>query len=179
MDVNERRGEWTELRTAPLGRLVTVAGHVTGQFWARHLAAHHGLTPAGMTVLFVLLRRGESTHREMAERCFVRPATLTGVVDTLERDGLVERRRDPTDRRTVRLGLTAKGEEQARTLVDLIDRNPPLTSVDADPAKAAVVRAFLLELIQRMSNGEDGRLTEQRQQPQQDGEHEDPEATAC
>ncbi|GAB3143749.1 hypothetical protein GCM10027290_20590 [Micromonospora sonneratiae] len=144
-----------ELHDAPLGRLVAVAGHLMSQQWSRFLAEHHGLTPAGMVALLTIARNGELSHREVAARCFVRPATLTGVIDTLERDGLVERRRGATDRRTVRLALTPAGTDRIGTLLTVIRSNPPLTSVDADPAKAVVIREFLLELIKTMSMGED------------------------
>ncbi|MEU1685642.1 MarR family winged helix-turn-helix transcriptional regulator [Micromonospora sp. NPDC005707] len=146
------------LQHAPLGRLISIAGHIVEQHWGRYLAEHHGLTSAGMRVLLVLLRAGDSTHREMAERCFVRPATLTGIVDTLERDGFVARRRDTDDRRSVQLSLTDKGREHALAIIDLIHSNRPLTSVDADPAKQAVIREFLTEIITSMSDGDLRRL---------------------
>ncbi|WNM42919.1 MarR family winged helix-turn-helix transcriptional regulator [Micromonospora halotolerans] len=146
------------LQHAPLGRLISIAGHIVEQHWGRYLAEHHGLTSAGMRVLLVLLRAGDSTHREMAERCFVRPATLTGIVDTLERDGFVARRREPHDRRSVQLSLTDKGREHALAIIDLIHSNRPLTSVDADPAKQAVIREFLTEIITSMSDGDLRRL---------------------
>jgi MarR family transcriptional regulator, organic hydroperoxide resistance regulator len=145
----------TQLQGAPLGRLLVIAGHVTEQRWSRYLAEQHGLTPAGMATLMALAQHGESTHRAVAQRCFVRPATLTGVVDTLERDGLVERRRDDADRRSVRLILTPAGRARAAALGALIRSGRSLTSVDADPAKAAVIREFLLEVIDTMS-GENG-----------------------
>jgi DNA-binding MarR family transcriptional regulator len=146
------------LRQAPLGRLISVAGHVVEQHWGRYLAEHHGLTPAGMRVLLILVRAGDSTHREIAERCFVRPATLTGIVDTLERDGFVARKQNPQDRRSVQLTLTDRGRETALALVDLMHSARPLTSVDADPAKREVVREFLLEIITTMSDGDLRRL---------------------
>lgn len=162
------------LQHAPLGRLLAIAGHVVEQHWGRYLAEHHGLTSAGMRVLFILSRVGDTTHREVAERCFVRPATLTGIVDTLERDGFVERRRDAADRRTVQLTLTDKGRRHAQHLTDLIHSDRPLTSVDADPAKKAVIREFLTELITSMSDGEVGRLN-----PAQDSAAETPGSRPC
>jgi DNA-binding MarR family transcriptional regulator len=39
----------------------------------------------------------------------VTTATMTGILDTLEGNGYIERRRHPTDRRRVNLRLTAKG----------------------------------------------------------------------
>ncbi|GIJ25942.1 hypothetical protein Vqi01_11040 [Micromonospora qiuiae] len=136
-----------QLADVPLGRLLVVAGHLTGQRWNRYLADEHGLTQAGMATLLALAEHGELPHRRVAEVCFVRPATLTGIVDTLERDGLVERHRDDTDRRSVNLTLTTAGRERVAALTAAIRSGQPLTSVDADPAKAAVIRQFLLEVI--------------------------------
>ncbi|MGC5029924.1 MarR family winged helix-turn-helix transcriptional regulator [Micromonospora sp. DT229] len=136
-----------QLRDVPLGRLLVVAGHLTGQRWNRYLAEEHGLTQAGMVTLMALAEHGELPHRAVAELCFVRPATLTGIVDTLERDGLVQRRRDGTDRRTVKLTLTPTGRDRVDALTAMIQARRPLTSVDADPTKAAVIRQFLLEVI--------------------------------
>lgn len=101
--------ELVTLQDVPLGRLLVVAGHVVGQQWNRYLAEEHGLTQAGMATLMTLARHGELPHGEVAEKGFVRPATLTGIVDTLARDGLVERLRDDSDRRSVRLALTPAG----------------------------------------------------------------------
>jgi DNA-binding MarR family transcriptional regulator len=147
-----------QLRDAPLGRLLVIAGHVAEQRWSRYLAEQHGLTPAGMATLMTLAQHGESTHRALAQRCFVRPATLTGVVDTLERDGMVERRRDDADRRAVRLVLTPAGRARVAALRDVMVSGRALTSVDADPTKEAVIREFLLELIDTMSDEKGGGL---------------------
>ena len=135
------------LRDVPIGRLLAVAGHVTGQRWNRYLADAHGLTQAGMVTLMTLAEHGELPHRTVAEHCFVRPATLTGILDTLERDGLVERQRDTNDRRSVRIGITAAGRARVEALTTVIRAGSPLTSVDADPAKEAVIREFLLAVI--------------------------------
>lgn len=159
-----------QLQDVPLGRLLVVAGHVASQRWSRYLAEQHGLTTAGMAALVTLHQHGELPHRAVADHCFVRPATLTGVVDTLERDGLVERRRDDADRRSVRLTLTPAGRARAEELVAVMASRRPLTSVDADPAKAAVIREFLLELIGTFHDGEDGRLSRLRHPETTDGD---------
>ncbi|MFG1776208.1 MarR family winged helix-turn-helix transcriptional regulator [Micromonospora sp. NPDC049051] len=145
--------ELMTLRDVPIARLLVVAGHVTGQRWNRYLAETHGLTQAGMVTLMTLAEHGELPHRTVAEHCFVRPATLTGIVDTLARDGLVERQRDTTDRRSVKIAITAAGRARVEALTALIRSGAPLTSVDADPAKAAVIREFLLEVIASGDHG--------------------------
>lgn len=146
--------ELVTLQDVPLGRLVQLAGQRVTAQWNKLLADRFGLTNSGMSVLLALHTQGDLAHRELALRCFVKPPTLTGIIDTLEKAGLVERRRDGADRRAVRLALTVDGAVAAQSLLSLI-RNPrPLTSVDADPAKAQIIREFLLEIIANTTDTE-------------------------
>ena len=54
---------------------------------------------------------GPRTPAELAEAAGVTRATMTGLIDTLERDGLVKREPDPNDRRMMSVVLTTKGEK--------------------------------------------------------------------
>ncbi len=54
---------------------------------------------------------GPRTPAELADAAGVTRATMTGLIDTLERDGLVKREPDPDDRRMMSVLLTAKGEK--------------------------------------------------------------------
>lgn len=49
------------------------------------------------------------THTELAERLRVRPPSVTKILRTLERDGLIFRLSDPDDARVSRIHLTAEG----------------------------------------------------------------------
>lgn len=51
------------------------------------------------------------TQAELSRRMLVTAGNLTGLVDRAERDGLVERRPDATDRRAVRVYLTRRGQK--------------------------------------------------------------------
>jgi DNA-binding MarR family transcriptional regulator len=53
---------------------------------------------------------GPRTPAELADAAGVTRATMTGLIDTLERDGLVRREPDPTDRRMMSVRLTEKAE---------------------------------------------------------------------
>lgn len=53
---------------------------------------------------------GESSILAVRHRLRLSPSTLTSLADRLERDGYLERRAHPTDRRTVVLALTPLGE---------------------------------------------------------------------
>jgi DNA-binding MarR family transcriptional regulator len=60
---------------------------------------------------------GPRTPAELAEAAGVTRATMTGLIDTLERDGLVKRQPDPDDRRMMSVRLTAKAERFLRELL--------------------------------------------------------------
>jgi len=53
---------------------------------------------------------GPHTPAELAEAAGVTRATMTGLIDTLERDGFVTREPDPNDRRMMSVRLTPAGE---------------------------------------------------------------------
>lgn len=53
---------------------------------------------------------GPRTPAELAEAAGVTRATMTGLIDTLERDGFVKREPDPDDRRMMSVRLTPEGE---------------------------------------------------------------------
>ncbi len=54
---------------------------------------------------------GPRTPAELADAAGVTRATMTGLIDTLERDGYVKREPDPNDRRMMSVLLTTKGEK--------------------------------------------------------------------
>lgn len=72
-------------------------------------AEQHHLSSGRLGVMFRLMRCGDTALGDLAEGLDSTPRNITGLVDHLERDGLVERIPDPDDRRSVRARLTEKG----------------------------------------------------------------------
>lgn len=84
---------------------------------------------------------------ELAERLDVEPITACRIVDRLEEAGLVERQRDPEDRRAWRLVLTEKSQPIFERLGALADemaadafRGLGDAEVDLMRAKLALIR---------------------------------------
>ncbi|MSU51392.1 MAG: MarR family transcriptional regulator [Opitutus sp.] len=82
--------------------------------------ARHKITQGRFGVMMALWgncqRAGNETEKpltpaELAERTGVTRATITGLVDTLERAALVTRKPHPDDRRMMSVGLTKRGEK--------------------------------------------------------------------
>ena len=68
-----------------------------------------GLTPPQYGVLHLLWERDERPFKEFADALVCTRATITGIIDTLERKGLVTRKPNPTDRRSLLATLTDEG----------------------------------------------------------------------
>jgi len=78
--------------------------------------SEHNLTQGRFFVLMQLMEVCKKspvarTPAELAESSGVTRATMTGLIDTLEKDGLVTRQPDPKDLRMVSVNLTYKGEQ--------------------------------------------------------------------
>jgi len=155
--VDEEERLRATLSDSPLLRLVALAGHVTSQRFGRVMGRQHGLTSTGAAALAVLgwgqgrgLDKGtpgRATHAELARRMWIAPATLTGVIDTLEKAGYVRRERDESDRRVVWLAVTEAGQARVHAIGrDARELFLP-TEAECDPAKEKIVREFLVDLI--------------------------------
>jgi DNA-binding MarR family transcriptional regulator len=147
-------------RRAPYGAPVSVpdgglpellprAGRAIERCYRRAVAAH-GLTPTSFGVLRALAEDGAAAHRELAARLGVAPATLTPVVDALERAGSVGRERDRTDRRVVRVMITPAGRARFAAACAQVSREfgervpPPL------PEHETILRAYLLAAVRAL-----------------------------
>jgi DNA-binding MarR family transcriptional regulator len=90
-------------------------------YLALHRRAESAFAARGVTadqfVLLTSLDRGDAvTQRELARRMSSDPSTVRAMLLLLERRGLVERNRHPTDARARTVALTAKGKSTFRQL---------------------------------------------------------------
>ena len=79
---------------------------------ARKDIAQHGLTPSEFAVLELLYHKGPLPHGEVAARVLLTIASISHVVDCLEKQELVERAPCPQDRRVSYVTLTEAGREK-------------------------------------------------------------------
>jgi DNA-binding MarR family transcriptional regulator len=84
--------------------LLALDAQVLSSFGTRH----------GRFNLLMMLKHcavGKATPADLAEKTGVTRATITGLLDGLEKEGLVERSPDPDNRRSIRVKLTVAGQE--------------------------------------------------------------------
>jgi DNA-binding MarR family transcriptional regulator len=106
----------------------------------------HGLSPARVQLITAV---GESPGIRMgtlAQQLGVTSRAVTGLVDALQAEGLLERQPDPNDRRAFRLALTDAGTE----LLTRIDQLHGAVSADAFADLSVEERAQFAELLRRV-----------------------------
>ena len=86
--------------------------------YSRYLALRYSLTGPQLVCVRHLLRNGPTAPGTLARRISLSPATITGIVDRLEKRGLVTRERSTDDKRKVVIALTSQGRE-------LVGQMPP------------------------------------------------------
>lgn len=83
------------------------------------LLAPHGLSEGRFVLLFLLDAASEGiAPNVLAEQAGVTRATVTGLLDGLEREALIKRQADASDRRALRIRLTPKGKLMAKKVFD-------------------------------------------------------------
>ena len=82
----------------------------------KEVARSAELTGPQLTVLKVLEGLGDISLSELSERIRAQNSTVTGIIDRMEREGLVVRARSTEDRRVVHIRLTEKGARIARDI---------------------------------------------------------------
>lgn len=118
---------------------------------SRRLAAVYHLTSPQLVCLRHLAHHGVTTPGNLARQVALSQATVTGILDRLERRGLVYRERDRVDRRKVNIVLTDEGRE-------LVENAPmPLQQAfaerlaslpDRQQEKIASVLASIVEMME-------------------------------
>ena len=137
---------------APLHTLLLAASRVMGAFYAGTLVqAGLRISPAGLGVLRVLLARDGLKSGDVAARGWSSPGTVTSVVNTLVREGYVERRPDPGDRRVVRLHATDEGRRICEDYHAMAGPRWREAFDFVSPADEPVIRKFFVDMIGQFS----------------------------
>ncbi|WP_042396666.1 MarR family transcriptional regulator [Streptacidiphilus carbonis] len=112
------------------------------------VGARLGIKDADLDCLDLISRHGPLSPSSLARLAGVHPATLTGVLDRLERGGWVTRERDPADRRAVQVRTL---RERAAEVIQLYaGMNSAMEQICAgyDEAELDVLADFLRRTAQ-------------------------------
>jgi DNA-binding MarR family transcriptional regulator len=130
--------------------------HLAMERWADK----QGLSEGRLSILFRLRHGGDGVPLgELATMLNVSPRNVTGLVDHLERDGLVARVPDPADRRSVLATLTDRGRERVDAIwSDSVQRQLPATAGFTEE-ELRQLRHLSLRLVENLRNTNHGKTS--------------------
>jgi MarR family transcriptional regulator for hemolysin len=134
----------------PIGRDLAWTAKLVGQQFDTVLAGEGGSQAAWMVLISLKTHPGVS-QREVAEAAGIQGATLTHHLNSMEEEGWVTRRRDPSNRRVHVLELTEEGEAVFKRLAKAaigFDRRLRAGISDSDLATAREVFAKLRQNVE-------------------------------
>jgi DNA-binding MarR family transcriptional regulator len=95
----------------------------------------------------VIDSEGPITPSALARRTGVHPATITGILDRLERGGWIARERDPEDRRAVRVAVVRERYGELMSLYSGMGRAMNKLLAGYSDAELAVIADFLHKTV--------------------------------
>ena len=96
-------------RTKLIGNLKEMTDEV--MVWRQRVLRNEGLTKSGLFVLHYVSNKGPLKLTDCSTSLGVSKPTVTKIVDNLERNGYVERKKEGRDRRSCFVHLTKRGKE--------------------------------------------------------------------
>ena len=113
-----------------------------------------GQSSARMEALAALINSPSlSAQVDIARRLRIEGPTMTRMLDTLEKEGLVERLADTADRRTKQLRLTEAGEAALAAMFEIADEMRGRLLEGLAPEKVEELNALLSGLSARLDAG--------------------------
>ena len=112
----------------------------------QHRAARLGFSPGQFPILLELWSEDGLTQKQLLERVDIEQATMANTLSRMERDGLIERRPHPSDKRAQLIFLTEKAAAMQTDAVDAA------MAADQDLFKGfrSFERELLFEYIRRI-----------------------------
>lgn len=118
----------------------------------RSVLATADLSFTAFTVLWVLWIWGEQEARRVADEAGISRGTLTGVVTTLERRRLAQRRTHPTDRRSVLVDITPDGAALMAQVFPLFNAEEARVSADLDTSQKEALADALRTVLRTVES---------------------------
>jgi len=114
------------------------------------LSRQYGLTGPQSGVLRSLVHHGSSSSADLSRMLYVTPSNITGIIDRLERKGLVERIKKEGDRRVALITLTKEGTRLGKKMPDPIERRLISELADLDPAHVQLLDMAMGQILEMM-----------------------------
>jgi DNA-binding MarR family transcriptional regulator len=110
-------------------------------------AGAESIKPAYIGLLNALWQEDGLRSVELGKLAALEPSSMTGVLDRMERDGLIHRAADPDDRRAQRINLTEVGRDAQGPVLKVVDAVLSRVSSEVSEKDLRTTKATLKKLL--------------------------------
>lgn len=123
--------------------------------YANQLLAPHNLTISQFRILMILYKSPDCTVRQadIESTYSMTNPTVTGLVQNLEKSGLIRRVANPGDKRSKLLALTEYAEEKRAEFIALANSIEKEMTAGLSEAEADALSELLMKVIQHHNGG--------------------------
>ena len=140
-------------------RLIFLLGHARHRVFLRldqALLERVGITTAQSGALFYLKNNEGCLLSQMGQGLRLDKSAITGLVDRLEKKDMIERRKDPRDRRAIRLHLTRAGRDAAARALPIVKQQNRAIKKGVSPEEIEIFARVLRVTIERFGGKTQG-----------------------
>ncbi|OQB49244.1 MAG: Organic hydroperoxide resistance transcriptional regulator [Firmicutes bacterium ADurb.Bin153] len=105
-----------------------------------------GIHPSQAQMLFLLIHDEGITQKQIGEKTNLRPATVTVMLNRMEKAGFVERRQDEKDLRSFRIYITEKGRTMDKAIKMTMEQLQKEAYAGFTDEELALMRRLLLHM---------------------------------
>jgi len=139
------------------------------------MSKQYNLTGPQSSILRTLIKYGPLSSASLSRRLYVTPANITGIVDRLEKRGLVQRVSKEGDRRVALIALTESGDELSKTLPDPLEKKLIYELADLETEHVRILALVMNQILNLMdAKGVDNEFLELHQSAKPEHNNPDP-----
>ena len=120
------------------------------------LTSRYKITGPQLGCLLALMESGPITGAKLAQKVYLSPSTLVGIIDRLEEKKLVERHRDSKDRRLIHICITPAGKALVSAAPSLLQDTLVNALVELPESEQVSITMALEKLVDLMEAGHIG-----------------------
>lgn len=118
----------------------------------------YGLTRSQCIAMYYINSAGSTNQKDLAKQMNIRESTMTGLLDRMERDGLIERKPDKEDMRRKSISLSKKGVEELDNISHVSDEFIKEATDKIDDESIGIFNKVLDKMVESVLEWQDNKI---------------------
>lgn len=118
----------------------------------------YGLTRSQCIAMYYINSAGSTNQKDLAKQMNIRESTMTGLLDRMERDGLIERKPDKEDMRRKSISLSKKEVEELDNISHVSEEFIKEATDKIDDESIGIFNKVLDKMVQSVLEWQDNKI---------------------